>query len=64
MCRSQADGGRRCIGHKLPTAAEAEAMAHKPVPCGMCGGSGVSRLVPTKACQRCSGSGIDPYASR
>lgn len=39
-------------------------MTGKPVPCGMCGGSGVSRLCPTKTCQRCQGSGIDPYASR
>lgn len=36
----------------------------KPVPCGMCGGSGFSRLCPAKTCQRCSGSGVDPYASR
>jgi hypothetical protein len=35
-----------------------------PVPCGMCGGSGVSRLCPTKTCQRCQGTGTDPYASR
>jgi DnaJ-class molecular chaperone len=34
-----------------------------PVPCGMCGGSGQSRLAP-KTCQRCGGSGVDPYASR
>jgi DnaJ-class molecular chaperone len=29
--------------------------------CGMCGGTGVSRLCPTKTCQRCNGSGKDPY---
>ena len=34
------------------------------VPCGMCGGSGKSRLCPAKTCQRCGGSGTDPYASR
>lgn len=37
---------------------------NKPVACGMCGGSGKSRLVPFLTCQRCSGSGVDPYASR
>jgi hypothetical protein len=36
----------------------------KSIPCGMCGGSGKSRLCPTATCQRCSGSGKDPYASR
>jgi hypothetical protein len=39
-------------------------MGKKDVPCGMCGGSGQSLLCPTKTCQRCNGSGIDPYAGR
>jgi hypothetical protein len=34
-----------------------------PVPCGMCGGSGKSRLCPIATCQRCQGSGTDPYAN-
>ena len=39
-------------------------MGYKEVPCGMCGGTGYSRLCPTKTCQRCQGTGKDPYANR
>lgn len=35
----------------------------KDVPCGMCGGSGKSRLT-RDTCDRCRGAGKDPYASR
>ena len=35
----------------------------KPYPCAGCSGTGISRL--TKGtCNRCGGSGIDPYADR
>jgi hypothetical protein len=33
-------------------------------PCAMCGGSGTSRFWHGATCNRCSGSGSDPYAMR
>ncbi len=33
-------------------------------PCGMCGGSGASRFWHGATCDRCEGSGRDPYADR
>jgi DnaJ-class molecular chaperone len=39
-------------------------MGKKDYPCAACGGSGMSRLAPSAICDRCGGSGKDPYAMR